>query len=442
MEVLLRAFTQNVHRGVRSSRWLAVRNTFAELKSTTIKTLAHWLPPSISRINANYPPIAHLKTRLPDGTHVDLEILFIALDRPDDLRKLRSLEVTGVFLNEATELDKEVLEMAIQRRGRFPAVSDGGFTYSGVIMDYNPPSTDHWLWDLFEKDPLFGYKLFRQPPAIIQMPKILPDGKASADELIWVGNPEAENITNHSEGFEYYLQQIPGKSQAWIDVFLRGSMASQRQAVRSRQRWSDKDHVSATPIVPDKYLPVVCAFDFGLNPAAVFGQLSRTGTLVITDELFLGVDTSLEEFLDVAVLPLLDSRYRGCRIDGFGDPAGLGRSPLDKRTPFMLINKAGIACRPARTNDYVPRRDAVASFLIRRKGFVLAPHCKMLKEGFSKGYRYAKIATTGLTRPRPEKNAWSHLHDALQYLALGVKSANPYSGLSRVEAGGSKGVAF
>jgi hypothetical protein len=443
MEILLRAFNQNVHKGVRRSRWLAVRNTFNELKTTTIKTLMHWMPASITHVNANYPPIAKLKTTLPDGTLVDLEVLFLALDQTRDLGKLRSLELTGVWLNEATELEKEVLEFAIQRRGRYPAKVDGGFNWSGVIMDYNPPSEDHWLHDLFERDPLPSYKLFKQPAAIVQMPKVTPEGVTVEGEMMWVGSPDAENIENHVEGFDYYFVQVPGKSDEWIKVFMQGQygQSTSGRAVYASE-WSDSEHVSKAAIAPDKYLPVVVGFDWGLNPAAVFGQLSRVGSLVITDELFLGVDTSLEEFIDVSLLPLIDDRYRGCRIEGFGDPAGLGRSPLDKRTPFMLINKIGIACRPARTNDFLPRRDAVTSFLLRRKGFLLAPHCKQLREGFNRGYRFARMQTTGLTRPRPEKNAFSHLHDALQYLSLGVKSANLYSGLSRVAAGGSKGTSF
>lgn len=218
MEILLRAFNQNVYRNTRTSRWLAVRNTYNELKTTTIKTMMHWMPERITRINANYPPIAHMELPLPDGTHVKLEILFLALDRLQDLGKLRSLELTGVWLNEASELEREMMEMAIQRRGRYPEKDRGGFNWSGVVMDYNPVADDHWLYDLFERETLPGYRLFKQPAAIIQMPK--PDGVPG--EKVWVGNPDAENVENHVEGFDYWLQQVPGKSDEWIKVFLQG----------------------------------------------------------------------------------------------------------------------------------------------------------------------------------------------------------------------------
>lgn len=439
MEIMLRAFNQNVYRGVRNSRWLAVRNTYNELKTTTIKTLMHWMPPApISHINANYPPVAKASMQLPDGTRMDLEVLFIALDQTRDLGKMRSLELTGVWMNEASELEREVMEFAIQRRGRWPSKDRGGFNWSGVVMDYNPVSDDHWLFDLFEREALPGYKLFRQPAAIIQA--VHPTDPA---RKIWVGNPDAENIENHVEGYDYYLQQVPGKTEEWIKIFLQGEygQSTAGKAVYASE-WSDREHVAEQEIIPDRFLPVIIGFDWGLNPAAVFGQLSRTGTLMITDELFPGVDTSLEEFIETYLAPTINERYRGCKLEGFGDPAGLGRSPLDKRTPFMLINQAGVACRPARTNDWIPRRDAVAGFLMRRNGFKLSPKCKVLREGFNRGYRYGVIQTTGAFRSRPEKNKFSHPHDALQYLALGMKHANLYSPIVTATSGGSNGTSF
>jgi hypothetical protein len=308
MEIVLRSFRQTVYKGVRTSRWLAIRNTYNELKTTTIKTMMHWMPSSIAHINENYPPIAKMKTLLPDGTYLDLEILFLALDRTQDLGKMRSLELTGVWLNEASELQKEVLEFAIQRRGRYPSKDRGGFNWSGVVMDYNPVPDDHWLYTLFEREALEGYKLFRQPAALIKIPvTVHPDGSPGAPgEMQWVGNPDAENVENLEEGFRYWLVQIPGKTDEWIKVFIEGEygQSTAGRAVYSSE-WSDKEHMAQAPLVPDKYLPVIIGFDWGLNPAAVFGQISRTGSLNIVDELFPGIDTALDEFIESYLRPLL-----------------------------------------------------------------------------------------------------------------------------------------
>lgn len=450
MELVLRSVMQAPNsRGVRPTRWLAVRNTFNELKTTTLRTLVNWLPPEVSDVRYGYPPVATANFPLADGTTVDTEVMFLALDRPEDTKKLRSLEVTGVWLNEASELQEEILGMAVQRSGRYPAKTQdfAGATWSGVIMDYNPVEEDHWLHELFEIQRPERYRLWKQPPAINKVPNPSYDPTKPATAInsptLWVGNPDAENIENLKDGFDYYLRQVPAKTEEWIEVFLRGQYgAAQGGRAVYAGEWNDRDHVSETPLTVDKYLPVAVGFDWGLNPSAVFGQLSRTGTLCIIHELFPGVDTSLEEFIEVYLMPAINEHFRGCRMEGFGDPAGIGRSPLDKRTPFQLINAVGIACRPARTNDFIPRRDSVASFLIRRNGFKLSPTCKMLRKGFNREYKYGQVQTTGQYKSRPEKNLWSHPHDALQYLALGLRHSNTFSSNVTVASGGSNGSAF
>ena len=59
-----------------------------------------------------------------------------------------------------------------------------------------------------------------------------------------------------------------------------------------------------------------------------------------------------------------------------------------------------------------------------RDGFVIDPSCSVLRKGFMGGYRYSRVQVSGTERYReePDKNEYSHPHDALQYLALGVKS--------------------
>ena len=86
---------------------------------------------------------------------------------------------------------------------------------------------------------------------------------------------------------------------------------------------------------------------------------------------------------------------------------------------------AGIPCRAAPSNDFTLRREAVASTLNRmvdgEPGFLLSPTCTMLRKGFAGGYAYKRVQVVGDERYRdaPDKNAYSHPHDALQYLLSG-----------------------
>jgi hypothetical protein len=89
--------------------------------------------------------------------------LFRALDRPEDKKKLLSLEVTGAYINEAREMPKEVFDVLQQRVGRYPSKMQGGPSWFGIWMDTNPWHTGHWGYKLFSVTKPEGHVLFEQP---------------------------------------------------------------------------------------------------------------------------------------------------------------------------------------------------------------------------------------------------------------------------------------
>jgi hypothetical protein len=56
----------------------------------------------------------------------------------------------------------------------------------------------------------------------------------------------------------------------------------------------------------------------------------------------------------------------------------------------------------------------------------VGPECKTLRKGFNGGYRYRKIGTSGSAKytPEPDKNEYSHPHEALQYAIAGTGELN------------------
>lgn len=172
--------------GIRKSRWVIVRNTYDQLYTTTFKTFCQWLPDDVCR-KTKKPLNAMLVYPLSDGTKVECEFMFIAMDRPDEEAKLLSLECSGVFLNETRELPYQIVKAARGRVGRYPSEADGytdiydangkliydapkqydndgnlvlkkdgtpkyrPCTRKSVIMDTNPPEDDHWWYQLAEE---------------------------------------------------------------------------------------------------------------------------------------------------------------------------------------------------------------------------------------------------------------------------------------------------
>lgn len=407
--------------GIRRSRWAAIRNTYGELKSTTIKTWCDWFE-DMQTMKWDTPIISTIKIPdIGDGTGMELEVMFLALDRPDDAGKLRSLELTGAWMNEASELEKVVLDMCTQRVGRYPSMRVGGPSWTGIIMDTNPPDDEHWYYKLAEEDKPENFAFFRQPGGLY-----LVTDKKSPDFGKYKANPKAENIKNLRGGHQYYFNQLAGKTDDYIKVFVLGDYGTTMNGKPVYPEFNEKVHVSEKPLTPLYGSPLVLGFDFGLTPACIFGQMSPKGQLLILDEL-VSEDMGIRQFYSECVLPLLNDKYRGMEVYGYGDPAGVNRSQTDEKTCYQELALLGFNCEPTDTNEFVARREAVAYFLQRitssGPGIVIDPSCNTIIKGFRGGYRYERLKVSGSSRfkDRPAKDRFSHPHDALQYLCQSMR---------------------
>lgn len=177
---------------VRRTRFCIIRNTYGQLRDTTRKTFEQWIPPGAGRWKEQEFTFT-LDQQLADGTRIHCEVLFRALDRPEDKKKLLSLELTGAYINEAREVPRDVADMLETRVGRYPSAAQGGCSWFGVWMDTNPWHTGHWGYKRFSKDRPEGYELFEQP-----------GGRA----------PNAENTENLPSG--YYDRLVAGKDAEWV----------------------------------------------------------------------------------------------------------------------------------------------------------------------------------------------------------------------------------
>lgn len=406
-------------KGVRRTRCAVIRNTYGELKTTTIKSFQDWIKPKYCRISSEAPYTGIVYGDLPDGTSFEIEYIFLALDKPDDAHRLLSLELTFAWINEAREIPETIFRQVLQRCGRFPRKIEAETTWSGVLMDTNPPDTDHWYYDLAEVQKPDGYAFFRQPGGIIKVgDRYLP-------------NPLAENIDNLPPGYDYYLRQCtPGADENMIKVMLMGEYGSLRSDRPVYPNFSDTIHTAENMRV-NKNAPLLLMFDFGLTPACLIGQKGDAGQLYIFEELF-DDDNGLKQFLDEMVMPTLNKEpYRGLPVTAVCDPAGMQRTQVDATlTPVNEIIRHGISVYPAKTNEFQQRKAAVEQLLTRltvggKPALMIDKKCKRLIKGFISGYCFKRRAGyNDLYRDTPDKNKYSHVHDALQYGALEVSIEN------------------
>lgn len=405
--------------GVRRTRWAVVRNTYPELRDTTLKTWLYWFREDDLGPFRYGEMVHNIKLGLEDGSVLDVEVMFRALDKPDDISKLLSLELTGAWVNEARELPKGVIDTLGDRVGRFPPQVDGGPTWRGVFMDTNAPDDDHWWYRLASGLDVRtgrhigvpkGWSFYTQPPGLVEV-----DGE-------WQANPDAENVTNLER--DYYLTRCPGKARDYILVYYCNQYGFVQHGKPVYPEYLDHIHCTEEPFGPIEGLIIYVGIDYGLTPAAVFGQRTVTGAWRWFDEL-VTEDMGAVRFSEV-LGPILRSTYRGYDFEIYGDPSGDDRAQTDERTPADILQAHDIPVMAAPSNDPVIRREAVATSLMRmidgEPGLLISPKCKVLRKGMAGAYHYRRVQIANEERyqDKPSKDRFSHVCDAAQYMMLGA----------------------
>ena len=414
MEIMKRSLQQKPFNGIRKTRWAVIRNTYRELKDTTLKTWLEWFPENEFG-DFNRSEMIH-RIKFQD---VETEILFRALDKPGDIKKLLSLELTGAWVNEAKEIPRSLINGLLDTLPRYPAKKDGGASWYGVIMDTNPPDTDHWWYKLSEQVKPEGWEFWRQPGGIIE-----EDGK-------FFPNPEAENIENLSDGYDYYLKKVSGAARDHILVYYCGQYGFVREGKPVYPEYYDNIHCPGEEYKPTPGIKIFGGIDFGLTPAFLFTQRQVNGRWIWFDELVTEIETGdmgIQRFSEL-LKPKLNE-YADWEIEIYGDPAGSYRVQTDESTCYQILAANQIKATPTASNDFTLRREAVATSLRRlidgKPGLMISPKCKMARLAMAGNYHFKRIEVSGEERyhDEPNKNKYSHVAEAGQYAMLGGGEGN------------------
>lgn len=429
-DTLKRAVEQRPHNGVRRTKCIILRNTMAQLKSTVKPLIDQWFVTATNgamgtwRLTDN---TFEMRFNLPDGTEVFSELVMMAADTPDDVRRLLSLECSYAWVEEAREVDSEVFSGLQGRTDRFPNRATGGVTYPGIICSTNPPPFGTF-WQGVMATPPKGFEVFMQPAALMK------DGAL---------NPDAENLLNLSPG--YYDNLIAGKTKDWIEVYLMNEFGAGGFGMPVFRNTFRRDfHVSKTPLaaIPTSLNPIIVGMDNGLTAAAVVGQMDARSRLNILQEAYVpeGQTMGVETFLDRLLIPMLQAKFP-VRPEAFLfvlDPACFQRSQIDEVTIAQAVQSRGYRVMRASTN-FPERRIAAVEGLLTRAidggpGMLLSSEVPWITQAMDYGYRNKKTVA-GVHTAVPEKNHFSHIADALQYLCLHYNAqVNSAAGIYRTKA--------
>ena len=427
VEVFRRALEQKKGAdGLRKSRWAIIRNTNPQLRTTTIKTWLDWFPESDwGRFHWSVPYTHYIKKG-----DIDLEVIFLALDRPEDVKKLLSLELTGIWINEAREIPKSIIDACTMRVGRYPSMRDGGPSWSGVIADTNAPEEDHWWPIMAGEVPIpdhipreqakmlvkpDNWNFFTQPCGMLEV----KDEEGEIQD--YKENPKAENQKNILAN--YYSNLIRGKTKSWIDVYVMNRLGHIQDGKPVYPMFASEVHIAKEEIPVAANVPVYVGIDFGLTPAAVLAQKVR-GRWFVQSEI-VAVDMGIVRFAEVLRQELATRFSAASEVIIYGDPAGDFRAQTDESTPFHILRGAGLRAFPAPSNSVDLRLESVSSQLTKmvegKPALLIDRRCPQLIKGFEGGYAYKRMEVSGERyADKPDKNMFSHVHDAAQYLFLGA----------------------
>ena len=174
-------------------------------------------------------------------------------------------------------------------------------------------------------------------------------------------------------------------------------------------------------------IPIWVGLDFGLTPAAVFGQRTPTGQWLKHSEL-VADGLGAIRFGDL-LHATLQERYPNFPIGAItGDPAGDQRQAgsAEEATYFDILKARGVVAQPAPTNDPTKRREAVAFYMNQlvdgEPAMIVHPQAQVLRKAYQGGYCLRRVQVSGQDRFRdvPDKNSFSHVADADQYMVLGA----------------------
>jgi hypothetical protein len=370
---------------------------------------------------------------------VELDVIFLSLDEEADVSKCRSMEFTGAWFNELEYMRKLLFDEVESRTGRFPSVKDGGATWEGVIADMNAPDETHWLpkmtgevqpdADDDEEEvkkaglpPNWAY--FVQPPALLEI-----RGESGRSVVGYKLNPAAENVRWLRHGF--YDEKCQGKTKAWIDSRLRNQITFVIDGSPVFKSFNPDTHIASEVLKINPEYDVVVGLDFGRQrPAAVCGQ-------VIDGRIYIQYEFRRYGMSATGFAPefkrFLERTYSGCRYRIFGDPKGQDRGQADERTSYDIFKFNGLMVVPAPVKQNAWKtRVAVVEFVLNdgpggRPRFQMSPaNCPTLKAAMCGRYHIKKNA---MGDPEPEKDKYSDVADALQYLLLGIGEGRTMIGL-------------
>jgi hypothetical protein len=189
-------------------------------------------------------------------------------------------------------------------------------------------------------------------------------------------------------------------------------------------------HVAKQPYaLSDEAQEILLGFDFGRQPACVWARLTPRGCLRVLRENVAWNGrgpVKMRDTLELADdMQIINSRYYpGRSFDAYVDFAGYTKSESLSISCVDVLQREKYNIQTVQPGPvgWQVRKQAMFDALNQMRGdeplLQLDPGCTMLIEGFESAYKYREVGPEGakVFVDEAEKNAWSHIMNALEYV--------------------------
>ena len=372
--------------------WAFVRDTWENLRATTLKEFTCWFPPGVAGTWNEGKKTFTWAEGLAKGT-----VEFLGMDDPQDAAKLQSRALAGVAIDEPAPamqsggVPETIFDIALTRlRQKRP---DGApHAWYSMKLATNSPDEEHWTYKRFVDPGEEGFRYWQ--------------------------SPVPENIRNLPEGYYERIRRHLGHRKDLVERFVEGGFGLMQEGIAVTPEWSDKLHL-ATGLSPVRGGGLVLCWDFGLNPTCIITQVTPMRDWLILHA-FVGEEIGAEELIAQEVRPTLQAKYKGLPFRHIGDPNGKMREPSSSaRSAVLTIRRELGGTFRAGPVAFTERREPLRAILSRQRGGrgivqVDRTYAKPVWLALRGGWHF-HVAKSGVPGTEPLKNLASHPGDALGY---------------------------
>lgn len=441
-----------VYFGIKETRWVCIRNTYLELMDTCFQTVLYWLRGGKwfdKRKAYRWEDKANDKV---------IELMFRSCDRPGDVSKFKSMELTGYWADESIELTEELKLMIRNRIGRFPSkelvrqvVQAGlpalceedlkreGITTLDGKVDFvtdslhfgiettNPPDVEDAMYGDFKWMTPQDYEDDETgEPYVYGTPgPMIPDGPISSRAPLsgYAGfwQPPRENVKNLRKNYYEDLIVDYTNEPDWILMYVEGKPGIIIRGKAVYHNFKRDYHIAKQSLIWNGSTLYLGWDDSGNVPAAVVLQIVGPRSVQQLRE-YWADRMNIVDFGHY-VINQINLDFPGAVMKHWGDPAGEAKFSKPEGGGFtsnaqLLQEQCGLTIQPSE-NNLQARIESVDQQMARIDGYACDPTCIRTINGFIGGYCYPENRSImGEYLSNILKNRFSHVHDALQYVMM------------------------